>query len=376
MRITREENDSFKDDKTGIGQLSDGSIDTFPLSEWPKRKAEREAMEKALEDAFSEMYPLAMDNGYFDESKHKRDSEGKFSETAGELEKAAKNTALPMSSSTAPLAVKAIKEFNDKYAGKTGLSESQLTQKIADYRAVQKTVQQADKLADTFAKFQAKEKAEQKARKAAEQAAEQLSKNKKVMESLGISEQQAGAITELAKMMEAPTEDLVDLFKEYEKNIEHLKLPINGFQVALIKNYTNGGYTSINEALRTESWTPAQEAYASLLNKALMTMPKYTGSGLTRNVLLSSELQSVYAVGKMVEEKAFMSTSKDSLFSGNTQFKVTAKGKRGVDVDMISENYGEKEVLFAARTYFKVTKIEGKPGGPMMVHLEEWDEDQ
>lgn len=57
MKITREENESFKDDKTGIGQLADGSIDIFPMSEWTKRKAMRDAMEEELRKTFSKMFP-------------------------------------------------------------------------------------------------------------------------------------------------------------------------------------------------------------------------------------------------------------------------------------------------------------------------------
>ena len=89
-----------------------------------------------------------------------------------------------------------------------------------------------------------------------------------------------------------------------------------------------------------------------MTNKALMAMPKYSGSGLTRNTQLSKEQQAAYLSDHIVQEKAFMSTSTKSVFSGNTVFKVTAIGKRGADVDKISVNSGEKEVLFVARTYF------------------------
>ena len=95
------------------------------------------------------------------------------------------------------------------------------------------------------------------------------------MADLGISEQQATAVTELAKMMGSKTGDIVSQFKKYEPQLAELDLPITGFQAALIKNYTNGGYTPINKALRDDNWTPAQHAYVALTNKALMAMPKY-----------------------------------------------------------------------------------------------------
>ena len=57
MKITREETESFKDDKTGIGQLADRFIDIFPMSEWTKRKAMRDAMEEELRKTFSKMFP-------------------------------------------------------------------------------------------------------------------------------------------------------------------------------------------------------------------------------------------------------------------------------------------------------------------------------
>ena len=164
-----------------------------------------------------------------------------------------------------------IKAFNDKYAGKQLSDTKELAKKVDAYKNLMAYANKAgaeEKAAasEAIKKAQAEAKAnsDKIAAKAKEEAARSAEKNKKVMADLGISEQQATAVTELAKMMGSKTGDIVSQFKNYEPQLAELDLPITGFQAALIKNYTNGGYTSINKALRGDNWTPAQHAYVAL----------------------------------------------------------------------------------------------------------------
>lgn len=95
---------------------------------------------------------------------------------------------------------------------------------------------------------------------------------------------------------------------------------------------------------------------------------------LTRNTHLSAEQQAEYLSGHVVQEHALMSTSTGNVFSGNTKFKVTATGKRGASIQKLSHYTGEKEVLFAAKTFFHVDKVEGTPGGQMTIYMTEWSD--
>lgn len=49
-------------------------------------------------------------------------------------------------------------------------------------------------------------------------------------------------------------------------------------------------------------------------------------------------------------------------------------GKRGASIQKLSHYKGEKEVLFAAKTFFHVDKVEGTPGGQMTIYMTEWSD--
>lgn len=312
--------------------------------------------------------------------------------TPQEIEKAKKSVALQMSyvpgakpemAGGQPMkdAEKLIKDFNDKYAGKNLTDPAALAQKVNDFKLMQAGMAglaQIEKKA--AAEIAAKAKAEQAAKaaeaakKAAEEAKAKAEKNKALMQELGIDENQAEGFIALAKMLGKSGHDLELEFKSYAAEAKGLGYPISGFECALIKNYSYGGYHAVNAALRSGAWTPAQHVYVGMVNKALAKMPTYSGGGLTRNTQLTIEQQKAYLEGHIIQEAALMSTSTGSVFSGNTQFKVTAIGKRGASIQKLSHYTSEKEVLFAAKTYFKVDKVEGTPGGKMVIHMTEWSD--
>lgn len=272
-----------------------------------------------------------------------------------------------------------IKDFNSKWENKPVETMDQVQEKIADFNVVKDMVnaiagkeaaykaENAKKLAEEAAKAAALAK-----QKAVEEAAKAAAKNKRIMEELGISDKQAEAVAELAKMLGSKSGDIVEHFKGYAEKAKAFGYPISGFQCALIMNYSNGGYHEVNAKLRSGSWTPAQHMYVSMVNKALMEMPKHTGI-LTRNTSLTQEQIAMYKEGHIIQEPSFLSTSTGSVFSGNVQYKVTATGKRGASIQKLSHYKNEKEVLFAARTFFKVNKVE-KSGGKTIIHMEEWEE--
>lgn len=309
--------------------------------------------------------------------------------TAQELQQAKKSAPLqlkflpgekPTTAEYTKDADKIVKAFNDQWAGKTITDPAELAKKVNDFKLTQAAISvlaQADKAAQTEkiakAKAEAEAKAKEAAAKAAEEAKRAAEKNKKIMHELGVSEQQAEGVATLAKMLGSSTGDIVEKFKGYAKQAEGLGYPITGFQCALIKNYSNGGYVEINKALRSGAWTPAQHAYVSMVNKALDGMPKFSGT-CRRGANLSPEQIARYKPGHIVQEQSFTSTaSAGGGFGGNVRFTVKAIGKRGASIQKLSNHPHESEVLFQARTFFKVEKVETS-GGVTHVHLEEWEE--
>lgn len=284
----------------------------------------------------------------------------------------------------APVAQKMVDEFNEKYAGKTLTDNAELAEKVAHFKTMKEGINglakaeqkaTAEEKAAAIAKAQAaaKKKADEEAKKAADEAQKNAERNKKFILELGISEKQAEGMSALAKMLGKSGTDLIGDFKQYETQAKNLGYPISGFQCALIKNYSNGGYHAINDALRKGAWTPAQHAYVSMANKALDAMPKHTGK-CVRGAQLTPEQIASYPEGHIIQESAFMSTaSHGEGFGRNVKFHITAIGKRGASIQKLSNYPGENEVLFQARTFFKVSKVENK-GGKTEIHLEEWEE--
>lgn len=294
--------------------------------------------------------------------------------TLDEVKKAKKTTPIPQSAQS-PTGQKLIENFNAKYAGKEVATPNAINQKVADYKATMAAVKKNDEAWQAASKAEQAAAAKAAAAKAqaeqAKAAKEAAAANKHVMDSLGINEQEAQGFHGLAEMLGASPKDLVNSFKHYEAQAKKHGYPISGFQAAIIANYTNGGYSSINQNLRQGSWTEKQHVYVKLMNKALQAMPAYKGV-VQRGVTLPASAQALYKPGYVVEERAFTSTSISAPWSGNTKYHITAIGKRGAHVKKLSNHPGEDEVVFSARTFFKVTKVQ-QQGGVMHVHMEEME---
>ncbi len=278
-------------------------------------------------------------------------------------------------------AQKLVDAFNEKYAGKEMTSQPALVQKVNDFKIMASQMSAIAAVEKTKAAEWAKQQQAEAAKKAAALKAKQeaaaqeaAAKNAAIMKEFGISAVEATGFVALAKMLGGNQNDVVASFKKYEEQAKSLGYPITGFQCALIKNYSDGGYVAINNALRSGSWSTAENVYVKMVNKALAGMPRYTGI-VNRGANLSAEEQAKYIEGNVKPEMAFTSTSTGEGFGGNTRFKITAIGKRGASIKKLSNHSSENEVLFAARTFFHVTKVEGKPGGNMVVHMTEMDDD-
>ena len=112
-------------------------------------------------------------------------------------------------------------------------------------------------------------------------------------------------------------------------------------------------------------------AFQRILNSALGRLPNYIGD-VQRGINLQAEefrkAELMYAVGRMVTEKAFTSTTTDTGFRGNVKFYI--ESRTGVDVSAASEQGHEVEVLFRSGTRFRVVKNE-KRGETMLITMTE-----
>jgi SPP1 gp7 family putative phage head morphogenesis protein len=144
---------------------------------------------------------------------------------------------------------------------------------------------------------------------------------------------------------------------------------------AAIRAYTGSSYRTLNTALRADKFTSDNmlQAYVEAAQSGMSKMPKFNGlssRGLTLNGPALDRLLAVYRPGAIVEDAAFVSTSSGDMaaFGGNVFMKV--QGKTGVDVAKFSHYRGEREVLFAPGTQFKISKIE-QVNGKHVIWMEE-----
>ncbi len=302
--------------------------------------------------------------------------------TEAELQKAKKatptNVSLLGGPTTGPFAKTAqeiVEKFNEKYASKEITDKPGLIQKVHDFKALKAGMGELGAahekhLAEiaAVAKAEAIEKGKKQAAalKAEQEAAKE--KNRKYMKELGISETEASGFDALVAMTGGSASDMIEKFKNYEAQAKKLGYPISGFQYALIRNYINGGYVSVNESLRAGSMTAAQHVYARLVNSAIDKLPKFTGT-VTRGTTLDASQLAAYKPGHVVAERAFTSTGVNFKFGGNVSYTIKAIGKRGGDFST-GANVGEKEVLFKTNTYFLVHKVE-KKGSVTHIEMEE-----
>lgn len=290
--------------------------------------------------------------------------------TEAELKTAQKSTKIPWTS-LAPEGQKLIDEFNAKYAGKNITDKGALEQKVADFKEMKGKVDALNETHKAEAEAEQKAKAAAAAKEAEAKAAKAKEALGGIMKTLGVSEHDAQAVQGLMELLGTTDPDAA-LKKVKGLESEGSVGTLSSFETAMIKSYTGSGSGPINSALRKGSWSIKQHIYANTVNKALKKLPAYTGV-TKRFADLDASLQSLYQVGNVVEERAFTSTSKNPGWSwgGNTRYYIS--GKSGRDVSGISNHKNEGEVLYPARTFFKVTKVTGAPGGIMEIHMEEVD---
>lgn len=166
-------------------------------------------------------------------------------------------------------------------------------------------------------------------------------------------------------------DDLDETLKHYAERAAGNGVKIPGFHAALISDYTDGRSEPLNAALRSGKLTDGQREHVAMLNEAVAALPRYEGPAQSGATLTAAQ-QAVYKPGAVVKPREFVSASIDKqVRTGNTQFAIEATGRRGADVTKLSNHPGEHEVLFPSGSAFRVGKVEGEPGGNMKVWMEE-----
>lgn len=246
-------------------------------------------------------------------------------------------------------------KFNEKWAGKEGLDNDALNEKVADFKqlgtditklAVEENKQKAELLKAEQEKAAWEQQEKLKAEKAALE--EQFAKNPEMkthydaMEALFGGNKASGSYIESAKS------------KLKSAGLEQHLTPEEAVGVIA---YTGSHYRGVNDQLRKGQMTVPQYKLMKSINAGLDKMPPYQGTTY-RKASLSPEQFALYKPGMVVEERGFTSTSKNkNVWSGSHQY--TVHGKSGRDVQKISNYHNEAEVLFKSGTRFYVEKVEG-----------------
>lgn len=140
--------------------------------------------------------------------------------------------------------------------------------------------------------------------------------------------------------------------------------------------YTGTCYSKINSALRGKN--PALlkkcDAVVDLLEIALSNFPDYRGK-VVRIVSPPADVLESLQPGKIIEDHAFMSTSRLENWDWNGAVKLHIVSKHGKNVEKMSSTPSEGEVLLRPGSRFKVTRRES---AAMRTHiyLEEIDEQE
>lgn len=277
--------------------------------------------------------------------------------TEAELKKAAKSTPIPFTASS-PEGAQLIKSFNDQYAGKTVTGE-ELNQKVQDFKDMKAAQEKADTAyaaksaaekaaAEKAAAEKVKKQAEEKAAKEKAEMAEAFAKDPEL-------ETHYNAMTALFSGKQAGEAYIQAAAKKVKS--AGLNGVISAAGAAPIIAYSGSHYVALNSHLREGKMSKTQWAFTQSLNAGLDKLPKHTETTYRKATLNANQL-ALYEPGMIIEERGFMSTSKNQgTWSGDTQFIV--HGKSGRDIQKLSSHPSEAEVLFKSGTRFEVVSKSG-----------------
>ncbi|TDV59688.1 ADP-ribosyltransferase [Pseudomonas sp. LP_7_YM] len=145
-------------------------------------------------------------------------------------------------------------------------------------------------------------------------------------------------------------------------------------QFQAISNYTLASYTYFNRALRANDVSDPEYIYFQASLEAL-------SSGLAKLENCSSEIQlnrfinsfdgveDIYKVSNVVREAAFTSTTRRDNLPWGGEYKLELIGHIGKDIQSISENFNEQEVLFDSAMRHLISRIETAEYNERLIHI-------
>ena len=155
------------------------------------------------------------------------------------------------------------------------------------------------------------------------------------------------------------------------QTLKYLEL-IDNEDVQGIKYYTNGGYSSLNEALYEKKGVESLPLYQQGIDKRLQTafakVPKldtpitvYRGIGLSGEKLTKflEVLTRKQKSGNPIDWRSYQSTGsiKEKAWGGNIKFEIRNVTEGAIDVNPITSNPGESEILLNRGTRYKIVSI-------------------
>ena len=173
---------------------------------------------------------------------------------------------------------------------------------------------------------------------------------------------QSGRVLTLRDLQKSYTQSWIaeDIYQRISEEVKN-SLKIQAFKAAYnithhelvaMKAYTSELYWDLNYNMRNDNLTLTDKRFIAVVNQGLDKVPAYNGMTY-RDTTLPDEVLEKYQIGKIVTEKAFMSSSIDnslSTFKGNVRFII--QSKNGKIIEDISDYPDEREVLFKDRTKF------------------------
>ena len=134
---------------------------------------------------------------------------------------------------------------------------------------------------------------------------------------------------------------------------------LDDIEIASLPDYSGSGYEDLNRNLvaaakgqqvgNPDVWN----AYRDIVNSAISKLPSHVGI-VNRGITATTEGIKRYQVGSVNQEYVPTSTSFGLGFGGNVKFKIHQK--HGANINIISANYGENEILLKAGKNYRVLK--------------------
>lgn len=190
------------------------------------------------------------------------------------------------------------------------------------------------------------------------------------------------AFTRARQTAEAMTRAITELGSLYP-NIENTEL-------AALHHYTKqgGNYRQLNKQLSKDELTAFNAASASLISKALVSLPAFKGTVYRGSIMKRTEYERLYSGKSEITHNIFTSASKDAGVAwkfasyrepskNEVRVLFEIQSKTGRDISNISEFNGnftpvdQKEVLFKNETRFRITGTETDIFGNIYLKLNE-----